>query len=85
MFVCSHAHFEEFVLLHVEDAEEALPAVVAAEGLFAGVLSNIVSSQMELLPETRKLLKNRIMEEDALQNPGYHKNTSKRRLQTKLT
>ena len=53
------------MLLHVEDAVEALPAVVAAEGLFAGVLSNIVSSQMELLPETRKLFKNRIMEEDA--------------------
>ena len=26
------------MLLHVEDAVEALPAVVAAEGLFAGVL-----------------------------------------------
>ena len=35
------------MLLHVEDAVEALPAVVAAEGLFAGVLSNIVSSQIE--------------------------------------
>ena len=41
-YVCSHAHFEEFVLLHVEDAVEALPAVVAAEGLFAGVLSKVV-------------------------------------------
>ena len=61
------------MLLHVEDAVEALPAVVAAEGLFAGVLSNIVSSQMEVLPETRKLFKNRIMEEDAGQNPGYLK------------
>ena len=38
----SHADFEEFVLLHVEDAVEALPAVVAAERLLTGVLSNIM-------------------------------------------
>ena len=39
----SHADFEEFVLLHIEDAVEALPAVVAAERLLTGVLANIVT------------------------------------------
>ena len=39
----SHADFEEFVLLHIEDAVEALPAVVAAERLLTGVLANIMS------------------------------------------
>ena len=45
----SHADFEELVLLHVEDAVEALPAVVAAEGLLTGVLSNIMLRQNENL------------------------------------
>ena len=40
----SHADFEELVLLHVEDAVEALPAVVAAERLLTGVLSNIMKT-----------------------------------------
>ena len=38
------------MLLHVEDAEEALPAVVAAEGLFAGVLSKVVLKGNGTLP-----------------------------------
>ena len=41
----SHADFEELVLLHVEDAVEALTAVVAAEGPLTGVLSNIISKK----------------------------------------